>query len=66
VTSVFVVLVFVYGWLCCCGGGFGLTSGGVGMGWFDGDQGPVWVVVALLWFMAFVVVAQAFRWLVFG
>jgi len=60
-------------WVFCCGkaGRFGgfflwLSRGGVGMGWFDSDEGPVWVVVALLWFMAFVVVAQAFRWLLVG
>ena len=63
VTSVFVVLLVVYGWLCCCGGGFRLTSGGVGMGWFDSDEGPVWVVTVVLWLFAFVVVAQGFRWL---
>ena len=37
-------------------------EGGVGMGWIDGD-GPLWVVSAVLWLFAGLVVAQSFRWL---
>lgn len=32
------------------------------MGWIDGD-GPLWVVSAVLWLFAGLVVAQSFRWL---
>jgi hypothetical protein len=40
-------------------------EGGVGMAWINGN-GPVWVVAVVLWLFAFVVVAQAFRWLLVG